>query len=41
MALISMCIQMMQVQIMDKIAWIRTEIEMSSSNNDEEMAKAT
>ena len=41
MALIPMCIQLMQEQIMDKIAWVMTEIGMSSSNNDEEMVKVT
>ena len=41
MALLSMCIQLMQEQIMDKIAWVMAEIGMSNSNSNEEMVKVT
>ena len=37
-----MCIQLMQEQIMDKIAWVMAEIGMgSNSSNNEEMVKVT
>ena len=41
MALLSMCIQLMQEQIMDKIAWVMAEIGMGNSSDNEEMVKVT
>jgi len=41
MALLSMCIQLMQEQIMDKITWVMAEIGMGNSNDNEEMVKVT
>ena len=41
MALLSMCIQLVQEQIMDKIAWVMAEIGMCNSSNNEEMVKVT
>jgi len=40
MALVSMCIQLMQEQIMEKIRWLMTEIGMGGKSN-EEMVKVT
>ena len=40
MALVSMCIQLMQEQIMEKIKWIMAEIGMGGKSN-EEMVKMT
>jgi hypothetical protein len=41
MALISMCIQLMQEQIMDKISWVMAEIGMGGNGNNEEIVKVT
>ena len=41
MALISMCIQLMQEQIMDKISWLMAEIGMGGNSNNTEMMKVS
>jgi hypothetical protein len=41
MALISMCIQLMQEQIMDKVSWVMAEIGMGGNGNNEEIVKVT
>ena len=41
MALISMCIQLMQEQIMEKVTWLMAEIGMGGNSNNIEMMKVT
>lgn len=41
MALLSMCIQLMQEQIMEKVSWLMAEIGMGGNSNNEEVVKLT
>lgn len=39
--MLSMCIQLMQEQIMEKVSWLMAEIGMGGKSNNEEMVKLT
>lgn len=41
MALLSMCVQLMQEQIMQKVNWLMAELGMGGQSNNEEMVKVT